>query len=181
MFLLLFRPDGHFYFFNTAAVGVEDGEFEIPGLDGVVDLGDIPGQFEDEAGQAIAFTLYRIEGIDGDVHGLADIMEHGPAFEYEAAVFEAAVGGLFFVELIADIADDLFEDIFEGDDAAGAAEFVDDYGKVDLFLLEFLQEVFDEFMLMNEIDGSKEAMPVEIIGLGEVGDEVPGMDHAGEF
>ena len=175
------HSDGHLYFFYTAAVSLEDGEFEVPAGDDVVDLGNVPGYFQDEAGEAVAFAFYLVEGVDGQVHDLTDIVEHGPALENIATVIEAAIGGFFVVELIADVADDLFEDIFERDDAAGAAEFVDDNGKMDLLLLEFLQEVFDQLVFVYEVDRPDKGMPVKAIGLAEGTDEVAALDGASEL
>jgi len=142
-------PDRDLYFFDATTVRLQDGEFEIPARDDVIDLGDIPGEFQDQPGKGIAFTLYLIEGISRDIHRFADIVQHGPAFEDIAAVLKPAAGGLFFVKFIPDIADHFFQDIFEGDDAAGSAEFINDYGKMDPFVLKFLQKVFDKFMFMD--------------------------------
>src|SRR5579872_3072694 len=118
------HSDGDFNFFYPAAVGVQHGEFEVAARNDVVDLWNVPRYFEDEAGEAVAVPFYFIESIDGKIHGLANVVKHGPAFEDIAAVIHVAGFGLVFVEFVADVTDHLFQDIFERDDAAGTSKLI---------------------------------------------------------
>src|SRR5579872_1407715 len=52
---------------------------------------------------------------------------------------------------------------------------------MDPFLLEFLEEIFDRLMLMDEIDRPQKTMPLIIVRLTQITDEVPAMDHAGQI
>src|SRR5437762_13831034 len=52
-------------------------------------------------------------------------------------------GGLFLVELVLNLPDQLFENIFEGEHAAGAAVLIDDDSKVQFSFEERLQQVFE--------------------------------------
>jgi len=63
----------------------------------------------------------------------------------------------------------LFQDIFQGNDAAGAAEFINNDGEMGPFLLELLQEVFDQLVFMYKIGGAQKSMPVKVIRLIEMG------------
>ena len=47
---------------------------------------------------------------------------------HDGAVFLGDEAGLLTVVLVIDLADDLFQDVFQGDEAGGAAVFVDDHG-----------------------------------------------------
>jgi hypothetical protein len=57
--------DGDLYFFNPAAVGIQDGEFKIFERDDIVDFWDVAGNFQDQPGEGIAFSFHLVEGIDG--------------------------------------------------------------------------------------------------------------------
>ena len=50
------------------------------------------------------------------------------------------------VVFVFDFPDELFEDIFDGDDPFGAAIFIDDDRHVDLLVAEFLEELGDFFI-----------------------------------
>ena len=56
------------------------------------------------------------------------------------------------VELVVELADDLLERVFGGDDADGGAELVDDDGDLAAALLELLQELDGEFGLGDDGD-----------------------------
>src|SRR6185312_16304830 len=131
--------------------------------------------------QRIAFAFYFIERIGRDIHDLAEVVQHGPALENIAAVLETPAVPFIFVKFIADIPDDLLEDILQRDDTARAAEFVHDDREMNALLLELLHEVADQLLLVDEIHRTKQGMPVEIVRLAQPGDQVPGMDHAGQF
>ena len=180
VFNLRIRFYGDLYLFYPVAVSVEYGEIEIAAGDHIIGLGDIPGQLEDKTCQGVAVPFYVVESIYGEVHGLAYIVEHGPAFEYEGAVFLAPVAAVLFVELVVYIPDDLLHDVFQGDDAAGAAELIYDDGEVDAFLLELMQEVFNQLMFVHEEGRADELMPIEVIRLVEIGHQVFCMDHTGQ-
>jgi len=49
------------------------------------------------------------------------------------------------------------------------------------FLLELLQEVFDQLVFMYKIGGAQKSMPVKVIRLIEMGYQVLGMDHTGQL
>jgi hypothetical protein len=174
-------PDGYFYFLYSTAVGIQDGKFKIPGVNDIIDLGNIAGDFQNKPGKAITVPFDAVKGVDGQVHGLADIVEHGPAFEDIAAVIRASVTRFLFIEFVPDIAYDLFQDVFQRNDSAGAPEFIYHDREMDLFLLEFLQQVFDEFVFVDKIDRAQQAVPVEVIRFGEIGDKIPAVDHTGEL
>ena len=54
------------------------------------------------------------------------------------------------VELVFELADDLLEDVFGGDDADGGAELVDDDGDLAAAVLELLEELDGEFGLGDD-------------------------------
>ena len=97
-----------------------------------------------ESGERLeAFVARQADVIFG--FQIADV---GRAIEHHRGI----AGGerwLGLVELVFDFADQLREDVFDGDHAGGGAEFVDDDGEMALALLELHQEVGEGLGLGN--------------------------------
>ena len=62
------------------------------------------------------------------------------------------IGFAIDIELVFELADDLLEDVFGGDDADGGAELVDDDGDLAAAFLKFLEEIDGQFGLGDDGD-----------------------------
>ena len=88
----------------------------------------------------------------------------------------SSFGGGAFV-FVGDVADDFFEDVFGGDEAAGAAVFIEDDGDVDMLGAEFAEEVAEGLDAGDEVSGAEEAAEFH---LGVVAGGAPGDVEEGE-
>src|ERR1700760_374326 len=139
---------------------------------------DRPEGGDDEPAQRLKIGIFRQlkseRAIEiGDGHAGVDL---------DGTVVDAVevVGGGAFV-FIGDVADDFFEDVFGGDEAGGAAVFVEDDGEVPLAVAEFAQEIAEGFGAGNEHgrshDGAKVDGGMRAIG-GEERQQVFGVENA---
>ena len=74
---------------------------------------------------------------------LVEVVDGEPRGDPLGAVGELLDAGLLGVVLVGDLADDLLEDVLDGDDAGGAAVLVDDDGDVPALRLHLAQQVVD--------------------------------------
>ena len=89
---------------------------------------------------------------------------------------DAGVQDVLVIEFIGDVADNLLDDVLEGDDAAGAV-LVHDDGEVDLHALEIPQQVVDHPVFRHEEGLSEQGVPVHVL-LIAVGEQVFGIEDA---
>ena len=85
------------------------------------------------------------------------------------------------VVLVDDLADDLFEHVFHGDQAGNAAVFVQHHGHVVPRPLELLQQDVDRLGLGHEVGLAQQRRPgrVRSVGpLGQFGQQVLGVENA---
>ncbi len=130
---------------DAVAGHLGDGVAAAVVLDAFADGGDVAELGEEEAG----------EGFDAGFAGEvpvelgAEVAEGGAAIERHDAggAGERRAGD---VELVFELADDLLEDVFGGDEADGGAELVDDDGDLAAALLELLEELDGELGLGND-------------------------------
>ena len=87
---------------------------------------------------------------EGPVELGAEVAEGGAAVERHDAGGVEEGGACGDVELVFELADDLLEDVFGGDDADGGAELVDDDGDVAAAFLELLEELDGELGLGDD-------------------------------
>ena len=80
---------------------------------------------DDEAGHRLVRALGQLEA-----GAVLEVLEVEQAVDLDVAVDQRARGLLGDVVLVVDVADDLLDQVLEGDDAVGAAVLVDDDGEV---------------------------------------------------
>lgn len=92
--------------------------------------------------------------------------------EEVVAVVELGVGAFDGVALVRNLADDLFENIFERDDAQRRTVFVDHDGHVYLVRLKLFQQVVDLLVFGHEIGFSQQLLPAEFVAVVDVGQQI---------
>src|ERR1700694_1033739 len=169
--------NGYLDGFDAVPFGFQHGKIKIDTGHGFIDGGESAGYLQYQAGQRIALAFYGIESIYWQAQGTAKVVQHDLGIGDIIRIVDFPEGNFFFVEFVADIADDLFEDVLHRNDAARAAEFIHHDGKMDALGLELLQQVLDQLGLGHEHDGPYEAVPVEIVFF-QVGQQVLGVQDA---
>ena len=85
-----------------------------------------------------------------DVEQLAEVLDRQPGGDPDRAVVELLDRRALDVVLVGDLADDLLEDVLDGDQAGGAAVLVDDDRDVGAGRLHLAQQVVDRLGLGHE-------------------------------
>src|SRR5215510_5136092 len=124
-----------------------DGESLAAVFDGVALIQQPSVARDQESGDWRVVVLLRQFQAEFAV-GLADGHSGVDAEDSFAALAEFR--GQRLVVFVLDFADDLFEYVFERQDALDAAVFVDDYGQVDAAILQALQDVAEPGRVGNE-------------------------------
>src|SRR5215203_4548176 len=126
-------PDPHLV--HPPALGFEHLDVQPVHLEHVANGGHTPHLAQDEA-------AHRLEALALDVNfeALGQLVDVGLPAEHEDAVALVHDGLRLDVVLIADLTDDLLEEILDGHEARGAAVLVDDDGRLHLLALKVLQQ-----------------------------------------
>ena len=154
-------------------------------LEGVAFGGDGAEGGDDEAAEGLEV------GILGELEreGAVEVGDGHAGVDFDGAVVDAFefIGGGAFV-FVGDVADDFFDDVFGGEQAGGAAVFVEDDGEVALAVAEFAEEVAEGFGAGDEDRGTHEGAEVDggfgggircpPAGGAEEGEEVLGVENA---
>lgn len=139
-----------------------------------------PRLVEDVAADGLIFGALR--NLDADL--IFDIEDAHLGVDDPSAAWKGEEGGPFDVVLVFDLADELFEDVFDGDDPFGSPILVDDDGHVELLGPKFLEKEGDFFIFGGVEDGFGEGLDggVEVgLGLGDHAEEVFIEDDADDF
>ena len=122
---------------------------------------DIAELANDEAGDGFEFFRGEIHVEEG-----FEIFKACEAFDQEGAVFEwrDVLEEVVFVVFVGDVTYDFLEEILQGDNAGGAAVFVNDDSHVDLVDFEVTQEVVRVLGGRDEVGLAEEGLEVETIG-----------------
>ena len=81
---------------------------------------------------------------------LVDVVDRGAARDPQRAAGQVLDAGLLDVVLVGDLADDLLEEVLEGDEPGGPAVLVDDDRHVELLRLHLAQQLGDPLLLGHE-------------------------------
>src|SRR5215510_5430602 len=152
-----------------------DGEFRAAVFDGVALIQQPSGARDQESGDrrvVVRFGQFQTEF----AVGLADGHSGVDAEDSFAALAEFR--GQRLVVFVLAIADDLFEYVFERQNALDAAVFVDDYGQVDAAILQALQDVAEPGRVWNEDRLSHDLFQVEYLLFEQERHDVLAMEHA---
>ena len=82
------------------------------------------------------------------------------------------------VVLVADLADDLLEQVFQGDDPLDPAELVHHDGHVQVHRLELTQDDLDGGRVGHEVDGAQQDLQVDVAGTLHVLEQVFDVEDA---
>src|SRR6266545_4615470 len=160
---------------DAAAGDSLDGEFRAAVFDGVALIQQPSGARDQESGDrrvVVRFGQFQAEF----AVGLAD--GHSGVDAEDAFAALAEFRGQRLVVFVLDLADDLFEYVFERQNALDAAVFVDDYGQVDAAILQALQDVAEPGRVRNEDRLAHDLFQVEYLLFEQEGHDVLAMEHA---
>src|SRR6266540_1716509 len=160
---------------DAAAGDSLDGEFRAAVFDGVALIQQPSGARDQESGDrrvVVRFGQFQAEF----AVGLAD--GHSGVDAEDAFAALAEFRGERLVVFVLDLADDLFEYVFERQNALDAAVFVDDYGQVDAAILQALQDVAEPGRVRNEDRLAHDLFQVEYLLFEQEGHDVLAMEHA---
>src|SRR5262245_14488419 len=152
-----------------------DSEFRAAVVDGVALIQQPSGARDQESGDrrvVVRFGQFQAEF----AVGLADGHSGVDAEDSFAALAEFR--GQRLVVFVLDLADDLFEYVFERQNALDAAVFVDDYGQVDAAILQALQDVAEPGRVWNEDRLAHDLLQVEYLLFEQEWHDVLAMEHA---
>ena len=162
---------------DAAVVGFGDGDEEAFDFDGLSDLGEVTEFLSDVAADGGDFFVLQS---DGDEFFEFVEIEGAGGGEFFVVFDEVELSFFGFVEFVFDVADDFFHDVVEGDDADGAAVFVDCQGDVGASLAEAVEQFVD-----GEHLGDHEEVAFDLaeigVGLIEEGEEVFDVNEAEGF
>src|SRR5262245_54061822 len=152
-----------------------DGESRAAVFDGVALIQQPSGARDQESGDrrvVVRFGQFQAEF----AVGLADGHSGVDAEDSFAALAEFR--GQRLVVFVLDLADDLFEYVFERQNALDAAVFVDDYGQVDAAILQALQDVAESGRVGDEDRLAHDLLQVELAIFEQEGHDVLAVKHA---
>lgn len=140
---------------DTVLVKLGDLEGEVLIVNALMKFGEIALDLEQQACKRVSIAPYPLEGFVIDVEDLEEIAEQRLALEDVSIGIDTHIVLLLLVILIVDLADNLLEDILQGDETAGTTKLVDHDGDMNLVLLELAQQVVDasSFPARNRADG----------------------------
>ena len=150
---------------NACFGGVEDGEAQWADVDGDAFAWEGFEGVEEVPGQGVVLVVFG----DVEVEFFVEALDLGSAGNFVVAVGEAAVVEALAVVLVFNLAEDFFDEVFEGDESGGAAEFVDYDGHGLLLCEHALHDGVGEHALRGEQDGLDACAPVGV-GVEEFGD-----------
>ena len=84
------------------------------------------------------------------------------------------------VVLVTDVAHDFLDNILHRHQSRGTTELVDDDGNVHLVGSELFEEVFDLLCFRNEVGGADQFLPVEVLRIADVEQQILGVQNAGD-
>src|SRR5262245_6245778 len=152
-----------------------DGESRAAVFDGVALIHQPSGARDQESGDrrvVVRFGQFQAEF----AVGLADGHSGVDAEDSFAALTEFR--GERLVVFVLNLADDLFEYVFERQNALYAAVFVDDYGQVDAAILQVLQDVAKPGRVGNEDRLAHDLFQIEFALFEQEGHDVLAVEHA---
>src|SRR5262245_24528161 len=167
----MFHPDAR----DAAARDPLDGEFRAAVFDGVALIQQPSGARDQESGHRRVVVRFGQPQAEFAV-GLAD--GHSGVDAEDAFAALAEFRGQRLVVFVLNLADDLFEYVFERQNALDAAVFVDDYGQVDAAILQALQDVAESGRVGDEDRLAHDLLQVELAFFEQEGHDVLAVKHA---
>src|ERR1700686_4167492 len=117
---LEFRRYGHAQAVDAAPVGALHAKLELAERDTLAPARHAPELLHDQAGHGVELTFRQ-----RDVEKLVELVDPGTAAYAELAVgFATDILIVLYIEFIVDVADDLFDDVLDGDQTRHAAVFI---------------------------------------------------------
>src|SRR5882762_5044122 len=131
---------------DAAAIGAQHAKLQLADLNGLSAARQPPELLHQQAADGVEFLVGKrspevlIEIRDGSERAHREFTR---AFPADRLI-------VFDVVLIVDLADDLFDDILDGDQSAHTAILIDDHGDVIVAAAKFLEQDVEPFALGNE-------------------------------
>src|SRR5215475_7036936 len=160
---------------DAAAGDPLDGEFRAAVFDNVALIQQPSGARDQESGHRRVVVRFRQFQTEFAV-GLAD--GHTGVDAEDAFAALAEFRGQRLVVFVLNLADDLFEYVFERQNALDAAVFVDDYRQMDAAILQTLQDVAESGRVRNEDRLAHDIFQIEAVLFEQEGHDVLAVKHA---
>ena len=129
-----------------------------------------------------AERLVVLARLDVDVERLAHLLEWDARVHHRLALGDGQHERLLRVVFVADLADDLLDEVLERHDPRGAAVLVDDDGEVDFVALHLAQELVGFLRLRDEEHRADELSDVEVpFAAREALEQILHVDHADDL
>src|SRR5437667_1470021 len=141
-----------------------DSEAVAVDIDGFTDVGHVAERVEDQSTNRIPVVRRQIR-----VEQLVEIAHRQPAVHAHRAIGECLVQWLFAVELVANIAYQFFEQVFDGDEPGGSTVFVDDNREMELSRLHQLEQLVGLFGLGYELRRAHDGAHQLVAAAGPLG------------
>ena len=158
--------------------GLEDGHADRVVVERLVDLGDTPQPFGDEAAQAgVVAAFGQRELLDVVVHvgnGQRRVDDVGALGHF----FDVVV---FAVVFVFDLADQFFKHVFHRHQAGRPAELVHDDGDMHLAALELAQQLVDRHGLRHEEGRPQQVADDDQVAVLHEREQVLGVNDAQDF
>ena len=146
-----------------------------------MNAGEVALQLQHQPGKGVGIKAVVKEVITVNPQGAAEVHKLRLALEDVRVIRQLGVLQLFLIIFVAYLANDFLQYVLKGDDAAGAAIFINDDGHVYLVRLKLLQQVVNLLRLRNEIRRSHQALPAEIGWLADMLQQVFDIEHTADI
>src|SRR3954447_5964120 len=131
---------------DPAAVGAVDDELVSILLHDGADLRYASGGRENQSGHGLVVVAFQL-----GIEQILQRLDAQLAADHVFAVAEVDDRSFVFLVLVRDLADDLFDDVFDRDDARRAAVFVDNHRHLNVLALKLAQQFRHFFRLADEV------------------------------
>ena len=142
---------------NLTRIRAQDFEVQFADVEGVALVRDAAELVGDESADGVDAVVFEF-----GAERFVEVFHFGQGRNPPAGAVGTGFQGddfvnvLFLVELVFDVADDLFKHVFDGDKAGNAAEFVDDDGHVVMVVAEVAQQHVQPFGFGDENGGMQD-------------------------
>src|SRR5438094_7350037 len=165
----------HPHAIDAPAVGAVDDEFVAVLPHRVPDLRHAAESREDQSGHGLVVVARQLR-----LQHLLQILDAKQAADQILAAAKVEDGDLFLLVLVGDLADDLLDDVLEGDDPRRAAILVDDDGDLHVLALQLAQQFGDLLRLRDEVRRPGQLAHGSLLVLEDEVEEVLHVDDAGD-
>ena len=108
-------------------------------------------QFKQKTGKGVSVALHVLKEVVIVLHHLVEIAQKSLAFKYVGVGVNALERSFFFILLVIDFPDNLFENVLKRHDSAGASKLVNYDCNMHLVVLKLSEQVVDFLRFRHKI------------------------------